>query len=125
MDKRTISKFFLIVLLAATALLVRLFRTYISAIVLALLIASAFFPLYGRLRMLLKDQAQPAALVMCVFIAVVLIIPVGGSSGPCRTRPWTSTSAAGPWSPSTASTRRSTATASGRSAFERAPPRSA
>jgi predicted PurR-regulated permease PerM len=81
MDKRTISKVFLVVLLGAAILLLRLFWTYISAIVLALLIASAFFPLYTRLRRLLKDQAQPAALLMCIFIAVVLIIPVGGFVG--------------------------------------------
>lgn len=81
MDKRTISKFFLIVLLGATVLLVRLFWTYISAIVLALLIASAFFPLYARLRTLLREQAQPASLLMCLLIAVVLIIPVGGFVG--------------------------------------------
>ena len=81
MDKKTISRFFLIVLLGATVLLVRLFWTYISAIVLALLIASAFFPLFSLLRRLLKDQAQPAALLMCIFIAIVLIIPVGGFVG--------------------------------------------
>jgi predicted PurR-regulated permease PerM len=81
MDGRTISKFFLVVLLGATILLIRLFWTYISAIVLALLIASAFYPLFIRLRKLLKEQAQPAALVMCLFIAVVLIIPVGGFVG--------------------------------------------
>ncbi len=81
MDKRTISKFFLIVLLGATVLLVRLFWTYISAIVLALLIASAFFPVYTRLRRVLKERAQLASIIMCVIIAVVLIIPVGGFVG--------------------------------------------
>ncbi len=81
MDKRTLSKVFLLVLLGATVLLLRLFWTYISAIVLALLIASAFFPLYTRLRRLLKDRAQPASLLMCLLIAVILIIPVGGFVG--------------------------------------------
>ncbi|MFO7784743.1 MAG: AI-2E family transporter [Thermodesulfobacteriota bacterium] len=81
MDKRTISKVFLVVLLGAAVLLVRLFWTYISAIVFGLLIASAFFPLYNRLRGRLKDRTQAAALLMCLIITVILIIPVGGFVG--------------------------------------------
>ncbi len=81
MERRTISKFFLVVLIGATILLVRLFWTYISAIVLALLIASAFFPLYSRLRTALKGHSQPAAAIMSIFITVVLLIPVGGFVG--------------------------------------------
>lgn len=81
MDKRTISKVFLVVLLGAGILLALLFWTYISAIVLGLLIASAFFPLYSRLRSVLKNRAQPAALLMCLIITVTLIIPVGGFVG--------------------------------------------
>lgn len=80
-EKRTVSKFFLIVLLGATILMVRLFWTYISAIVLALLISSAFYPLYSRLKTLMRDRAQTAALVMCLVISVILIIPVGGFIG--------------------------------------------
>ena len=78
MEQKTISRFFLIVLLGATILLLRLFWTYISAIVLALLIASAFSPIYVRLRRLLRNEAQAASLLMCLFITVVLIIPLGG-----------------------------------------------
>lgn len=81
MEKRTISKVFLIVLLGAAILLVRVFWTYISSIVLALLIASAFFPVYARLRTLLKNREQPAALIMCLIITITLIIPVGGFIG--------------------------------------------
>jgi predicted PurR-regulated permease PerM len=81
MDKRTVSRVFLVVLLGAGVLLVLLFWTYISAIVLALLIASAFFPLYTRLRGLLKGRAQPAAILMCLTITVLLIIPMGGFVG--------------------------------------------
>jgi len=77
MDKRFISKFFLIVLLGATILLVRLFWTYVSAIVLALLIASAFYPLYARVKVLLNNRAQAASTLMSVVIAVILLIPFG------------------------------------------------
>ena len=41
-----VSKVFFVVLLGAAVLLFRIFWTYISSIVLALLIASAFYPLY-------------------------------------------------------------------------------
>ena len=81
MEQKTISRFFLIVLLGATILLLRLFWTYISAIVLALLIASAFSPIYSRLRRLLRNEAQAASLLMCLIITVVLIIPLGGFVG--------------------------------------------
>lgn len=81
MEKRTISKFFLIVLIGSAILMLRLFWTYISAIVLALLISSAFYPLYFRLKILMRDRAQTAALVMCLVISVILIIPVGGFVG--------------------------------------------
>lgn len=81
MDKKTISKVFLVVLLGAGILLVLLFWNYISAIILGLLIASAFFPLYTRLRNLMKGRNQPASLVMCLFITVILIVPVGGFVG--------------------------------------------
>ena len=81
MEKRTISRFFLIVLIGAAILMFWLFWTYISAIVLALLISSAFYPLYFRLKILMRDRAQGAALVMCLVISVILIIPVGGFVG--------------------------------------------
>lgn len=75
------SKLFLVVLLGFLILLFRLFWTYISAIVLGLLIASAFHPLYLRIKKPLKDNEQSASLVMCVFILLILVIPVGGFIG--------------------------------------------
>ena len=47
MDKNFVSKLFLIVLLTALILLLRLFWVFLSAMVLALLIASVFYPLYS------------------------------------------------------------------------------
>jgi predicted PurR-regulated permease PerM len=77
MNKRAISKFFLIVLIVATALFLRLFWTYISAIVLALLIASAFYPLYSFLKRNIRNRAQSAALLMCTIITIIILIPFG------------------------------------------------
>lgn len=81
MEKSSISKIFLIVLLGVLILLFRLFWTYISAIILALLIVSAFYPVYSFLKRLLKDNEKSAALFMSIFIALILIIPVGGFVG--------------------------------------------
>jgi predicted PurR-regulated permease PerM len=81
MDKTFISKLFLVILLGALVLLFRLFWTYISAIVLALLIASAFYPLYSRIRGLFRGRQQMASLVMSLLIVLILVIPVGGFVG--------------------------------------------
>ena len=81
MEKKTIAKVFVIVLLCALILLLRLFWAYISAIVLALLIASAFYPLYSRVKKLLRDREKTASLLMSLLIVLVLIIPLGGFVG--------------------------------------------
>ena len=81
MDKGFISKLFLFVLLGAIILLFMLFWTYISAIVLALLIASAFYPLYSRVKKLLNIREQAASLIMCILVLLVLVIPMGGFVG--------------------------------------------
>jgi predicted PurR-regulated permease PerM len=77
MEKRLIARFFLIVLLGAALLLFRLFWTYISAIVLALLTASAFHPLYSWLRRKIGGREHAAALVMTIVIFFVVIFPMG------------------------------------------------
>jgi predicted PurR-regulated permease PerM len=76
MTKQHGSKFFLVFLLCSLALLLRLFWTYISAIVLALLIASVFYPIYFWVKGLLKGRETSASLVMILFIFLVLVIPV-------------------------------------------------
>jgi predicted PurR-regulated permease PerM len=75
------SRFFILLLLLALVLLLRLFWTYISAIVLALLLASVFYPMYEWLARLLKARMTLASLTMTFFILLVLIIPVGGFIG--------------------------------------------
>lgn len=81
MDRGFISKLFLVVLLGMLILLCLLFGTYISAIILALIIASAFHPLYWRLRRLLRDRGQIASLLMTFIILLILVVPVGGFVG--------------------------------------------
>ena len=81
MEKRFVSKVFLVVLLGVLILLLRLFWAYISSIILALLIASAFYPLYWRLKRLFKGEERGASLLMTIFIFLVLVIPVGGFVG--------------------------------------------
>ena len=77
----SIQKFFIILLLGTVILLIRLFWTYISSIVLALLIASAFYPLYSRVKRLLRNRETTASILMSVLIMVILILPVGGFVG--------------------------------------------
>ena len=76
MEKRFISKLFLIILLAFIILLFMLFWTYMSAIVLAFLIASAFYPLFSKLKQLLKGKEISSSLIMTIIILLVLIVPV-------------------------------------------------
>ncbi len=70
------SKFFITFLLCSLALLLSLFWAYMSAIVLALFIASVFYPLYARIKRLFKDREITSALFMTIFILLVLIIPM-------------------------------------------------
>ena len=58
MEKSFVSKVFLVVLVGMLILLLRLFWAYISAIILALLIASAFYPLYAWVKRV-KSVAPP------------------------------------------------------------------
>ncbi len=81
MDKSFVSRLFLVVLLVVLILLLRLFWAFISAIILALLIASVFYPLYSRLKKLLRGEERSAALLMTFFVFLVLVVPVGGFVG--------------------------------------------
>jgi predicted PurR-regulated permease PerM len=81
MEKSFVSKVFLVVLVGMLILLLRLFWAYISAIILALLIASAFYPLYVRVKKLLKGEERGASMLMTILIFLVLVIPVGGFVG--------------------------------------------
>ncbi|MBW2095939.1 MAG: AI-2E family transporter [Deltaproteobacteria bacterium] len=74
-------RFFILLLLLSLVLLLRLFWTYISAIVLALLLASVFSPLHSWLARVFKGRRSLASLVMTFLIMLILIVPVGGFIG--------------------------------------------
>ena len=86
MERKLIAIIFVIVLTLSLILLFRLFWTYVSAIILALLIASAFYPLYVWLRKLLRGREKTAALLMSLLVLIVLVVPVGGFVGTSRIR---------------------------------------
>lgn len=81
MERGPIAKAFFVALLCSAALLFTLFWAYLTSIVLALLLASAFYPLYAWLNKVLGARENLAALVISVFILLVIIIPVGGFIG--------------------------------------------
>lgn len=74
-------RFFILLFLLSLLLLLRLFWTYISSIVLALLLASVFYPMYHQLSKILRGRKALASLFMTFFIFLLLIIPVGGFVG--------------------------------------------
>ena len=77
MEDRHGSKLFLIFLLCFLALLLGLFWTYFSAIVLALLITGVLYPVYFWVKRLFRGRENSASLVMSLVILLVLVIPVG------------------------------------------------
>ena len=77
MEKQYGFRFFIIFLLCSFVLLLGLFWAYISAIVLALLIASVLYPMFFRINKLFKGHKNSASLFMTLFVLLVLVIPVG------------------------------------------------
>jgi len=75
------TKVFVFTLLCVLALVFSLFWAYSTSIVLALLIASAFYPLHSRLRRLMGGKETISALLVVVLIVLVLVIPVGSLLG--------------------------------------------
>jgi len=77
MDKQHGSRLFLILLLCSLALLLTLFWTYVSAIVLALLVTSVFYPMYSWAKRSFRGRENLASIFMVVLIFLVLVVPVG------------------------------------------------
>jgi predicted PurR-regulated permease PerM len=76
MEKNLGPRVFLVSLLFSAALLLSLFWAYLSAIVLGLLIASAFYPIFVRTKRRLKGRESLASFITCLLIVVVLAMPV-------------------------------------------------
>ena len=77
MEKQHGATLFLVFFICSLVLLLRLFWTYVSAIVLALLLASVFYPLYSWVTKVLRERELLASLSMTLFILLILVIPVG------------------------------------------------
>ena len=77
MEKRRGSRFFLVLLLCSLALILGLMWTYVSAIILALLISSVFYPLFLWLKRLSGGREILPSLFMSLVILIILVVPVG------------------------------------------------
>ena len=77
MENRHGYRLFLIFLLCFLALLLGIFWTYFSAIVLALLITGVLYPVYFWVKRLFRGRENSASLFMSLIILLVLVIPVG------------------------------------------------
>ena len=77
MDRSSTPKVFFGILFIFLALLCLLFWTFLPAIVLGLLVASAFYPLYSWFKNLYKGTEIFRCLVMTVLIFLILVIPTG------------------------------------------------
>ncbi len=77
MEKQYGSKLFLAIFFCSLVLLLAIFWTYVSSIVLALLITSVFFPMYLWVKRHFKGRENSASLIMSLVVLLVLVIPVG------------------------------------------------
>ena len=77
MKKQYGSRLFLIIFFCFVVLLLAILWTYVSSIVLALLITSVFFPMYLWVKKYFKGRENSASMVMSLFVLLVLVIPVG------------------------------------------------
>lgn len=75
--KRHGSQLFLALFICSLALLLILLGTYISAIVLAAVIASVFHPVYLHVKKALKNRESAAAALMLTGIVILLVFPSG------------------------------------------------
>ena len=77
MEKQHGAPLFLVFFICSLVLLLRLFWTYVSAIVLALLLVSVFYPLYSWVKRVVRERELLASLSVTLFILFILVIPVG------------------------------------------------
>jgi predicted PurR-regulated permease PerM len=76
MDKQQGARFFLIFLSCSLLLILKLFWTFLSAIILAMLIVSVFYPLYAKVKALFRNREILASLLVTSVILITLIIPM-------------------------------------------------
>lgn len=75
-DKKQGARFFLIFLLCSLLLIIKLFWTFLSAIILAMLIVSIFYSLYQKVLGLFRNREMLASLCVTISVLITLIIPM-------------------------------------------------
>ncbi|VBB44206.1 conserved membrane hypothetical protein [uncultured Desulfatiglans sp.] len=75
--KRVGTVLFFILLVGSSLLLLRLFWSYLPAIMLALLITGIFYPIHKRILSFLRENSSFAALLTTLLVLLVLVIPAG------------------------------------------------
>lgn len=75
-DEKQGARFFIIFLLCSLLLILKLFWTFLSAIILAMLIVSIFYGLYAKVNHLFRRREVLASLCVTILILVTLIIPM-------------------------------------------------
>jgi predicted PurR-regulated permease PerM len=79
MKDKTLSRYFLITVLVASIIAsVLLFRPFLIEIVIAAVIASVFYGPYLWLTRILRGKRKIASLLMCLFLLLVVIVPILG-----------------------------------------------
>jgi predicted PurR-regulated permease PerM len=75
-DKQQGARFFLIFLLCSLLLILKLFWTFLSAIILAMVIVSVFYPIFAKINALFRYRESLASLLLTIIILITLIIPM-------------------------------------------------
>lgn len=75
---RFVQGFFLVVFVGAAILFVRLFLPYATAIILAVILASVFYPVYESFERLFHGRRSLAAALMCLLVVLVVVLPLAG-----------------------------------------------
>ncbi len=75
-DKQQGARFFLIFLLCSLLLILKLFWTFLSAIILAMVIVSVFYPIFAKINALFRYRESLASLLLTFLILITLIIPM-------------------------------------------------
>lgn len=77
-QRRILRYFFLILLVAAGVLFVRLFWSYLPSFLLAIVLVGVFWPVYEWLRGKMKGKPNISAFLMCVVVVLVVLLPLAG-----------------------------------------------
>ena len=75
-SQRPVIFFFLVLLALILYLLFRLFQPFLHTLILSLILAGLFYPVYRRNERLLKGKRIPAALITCLLVFLTVFLPL-------------------------------------------------